>query len=171
MLPDPAIVCLTNADPGKTRWYGTEMSPRNRNVAFAEPQQHVIDPTNPGGALDDGIENRLQSVGERLMIPSTSAVAVWCSKASRNSALRSWISLNNRTFSMAITACEAKVFSSATCLSVKGFTSVRRRPMEPIATPFLASREREGPSGSQTVVRTHCLPETRPFRSAGQPHG
>ena len=29
------------------------------------------------------------SVGDRLMIPSTSAVAVWCSRASRNSALRS----------------------------------------------------------------------------------
>ena len=35
---------------------------------------------------------------------STSLVAVWCSRASRNSALRSWISLNSRTFSMAITA-------------------------------------------------------------------
>ena len=24
-----------------------------------EPQHHVIDPTNPGGALDDGVEDRL----------------------------------------------------------------------------------------------------------------
>ena len=28
-------------------------------LSFAESQQHVIDPTNPGGALDDGIEHRL----------------------------------------------------------------------------------------------------------------
>src|SRR5262245_58207249 len=59
VLPDPAIVCLTNADPRKTRWYGTEVSPRNRNVAFAEPQQHVINPANLGRALYDGIQYRL----------------------------------------------------------------------------------------------------------------
>jgi hypothetical protein len=34
---------------------------------------------------------------------STSAVAVWCSSASRNSALRSPSSLNKRTFSIAMT--------------------------------------------------------------------
>ncbi|TKS58070.1 MAG: hypothetical protein EWM72_03243 [Nitrospira sp.] len=40
------------------------MSPRNKTVPLAESQHHVIDPTNPGGALDDGIEHRLH-VGRR----------------------------------------------------------------------------------------------------------
>ena len=35
------------------------MSPRNHNVPFAESQYHVIDPTDPRGAFDDGIEDRL----------------------------------------------------------------------------------------------------------------
>ena len=35
------------------------MSPRNHGVSLAESQHHVIDPTNPGGALDDGVEHRL----------------------------------------------------------------------------------------------------------------
>ena len=56
--------------------YGTKMSPRNHSVPLAESQQHVIDPANPRGALDDGVETGCTSVGERLMMPSTSAVAV-----------------------------------------------------------------------------------------------
>ena len=40
------------------------MSPRNHNVPLAESQHHVIDSTNPSGALDDGIEHRLH-VGRR----------------------------------------------------------------------------------------------------------
>ena len=35
------------------------MSPDNHSVPLAESQHHVIDPTNPGGALDDGVEDRL----------------------------------------------------------------------------------------------------------------
>ena len=35
------------------------MSPRNHSVSLAESQQHVINPTNPRGALDDGVEDRL----------------------------------------------------------------------------------------------------------------
>ena len=35
------------------------MSPRNHSVPLAESQHHVIDPTNPGRALDDGVEHRL----------------------------------------------------------------------------------------------------------------
>ena len=52
------------------------MSPQNHSVSLVESQQHVIDPTNPRRALDNGVKHRLQSVGERLMMPSTSAVAV-----------------------------------------------------------------------------------------------
>ena len=39
------------------------MSPRNQSVSLAESQQHVIDPTNPRGALDNGVEYRLHVRG------------------------------------------------------------------------------------------------------------
>ena len=35
------------------------MSPRNQTVPLTESQHHVINPANPRGALDDGIEHRL----------------------------------------------------------------------------------------------------------------
>ena len=35
------------------------MSPRNHSVPLAESQHHVINPTNPRRALDDGVEHRL----------------------------------------------------------------------------------------------------------------
>ena len=56
-----------------------------------------------------------RSVGERQMTRRISLVAVCCSSASVRSALRAWSSLNRRTFSMAITAWSAKVWSSAIC--------------------------------------------------------
>ena len=52
------------------------------------------------------------------MTLSTSAVAVCCSSDSRSS-------LSSRVFSMAMTACAAKLVSSSICLSVKGLTSWR----------------------------------------------
>ena len=39
------------------------MSPRNHSVPLAESQHHVINPTNPRGALDDGVEHRLHVRG------------------------------------------------------------------------------------------------------------
>ena len=39
------------------------MSPRNHSVPLAESQHHVIDPTNPCCALDDGVEDRLHVRG------------------------------------------------------------------------------------------------------------
>ena len=54
------------------------------------------------------------SVGERLITPRISPVAVCRSSASLNSALRACSSSNNRTFSTAITAWAAKVLSSST---------------------------------------------------------
>ena len=44
-------------------------------------------------------------------------------------------SVNSRTFSMAMTACAAKVSRSSICASVNGRTSVRRITMAPIGTP------------------------------------
>ena len=75
------------------------------------------------------------SVGEDAITRSTSLVAVCCSRASVRSRLRSCSSLNNRTFSMAITAWSAKVLSRAICFSEKGRTWVRRKWMTPRATP------------------------------------
>ena len=51
------------------------------------------------------------SVSELLMTFSTSDVAVCCSSASVSSAVRACTSSNSRTFSIAITAWSAKVFS------------------------------------------------------------
>src|SRR5262249_8392940 len=44
-------------------WDRTKMSTRNASVSLAESQHHVINPTNPGGALDDGVEHRLHIRG------------------------------------------------------------------------------------------------------------
>ena len=55
-----------------------------------------------------------------------SPVAVCCSRASVSSRFRASSSVNSRTFSMAMTAWSAKVFASSICLSVKGWTSLRR---------------------------------------------
>jgi hypothetical protein len=59
-----------------------------------------------------------RSPGELLMTRNTSAVAVCCSSASR-------VSVNNRAFSIAMTACAAKFCSSAICLSVNGRISAQ----------------------------------------------
>ena len=92
------------------------MSPRNHDVPLAESQHHVIDPTNPRRALDDGVEHRLhvrrraaddaEHLGRcRLMLQGLAQFCV---------ALLS--SLNSRTFSMAITAWSAKVFKKCDLL-------------------------------------------------------
>src|SRR5262245_36674059 len=39
------------------------MSSHDHSVTFAESQQHVINPTHPCGALDDGIQDRLHVRG------------------------------------------------------------------------------------------------------------
>src|SRR6266545_942393 len=39
------------------------MRPWYQSVSLLKPQQHVIDPTNPGGALDDSFEDRLHIRG------------------------------------------------------------------------------------------------------------
>ncbi len=54
---------------------------------------------------------------ERLMTLRTSLVAVCCSSASVRSRFRASSSWNSRTFSMAMTAWSAKVWSRSTCLS------------------------------------------------------
>ena len=124
------------------------MSPRQPSVPLVESQHHVINPTNPSGALDDSVEDRLH-VGRRaaddaehlgrcgLMLQGLAQFRV----ALLNS-------LNSRTFSMAITAWAAKVSSSLICFSEKGRTSVRRIMIAPIAIP----------SRSNGVARTVRMP-------------
>src|SRR5262249_22064226 len=58
MLAHPAIVSLISR-PRIANGYGTKMRSRNQRAVLVEPQHHVINPTNPGGALDNCIEHRL----------------------------------------------------------------------------------------------------------------
>jgi hypothetical protein len=78
---------------------------RRNSPAFAREPRVTLRSTRAG-----------DSVGELLMTLRISAVAVCRSSASL-------VSLNRRTFSIAITAWSAKVFSSAICFSVNGRTS------------------------------------------------
>ena len=59
MLAHPAKLWLISTDLDAGNGYRTEMSPRNHIVSLVESQHHVINPTNPRGALDDGVEDRL----------------------------------------------------------------------------------------------------------------
>ena len=52
-----------------------------------------------------------------------------------SSVVRACSSVKSRTFSIAMTAWSAKVWSSAICLSVNGRTSARRMVIAPIAAP------------------------------------
>ena len=59
MLAHPAICGASTTDFGPAKRDGTKMSPRNEQRSSRESQHHIINPTNPGGALDDGVKNRL----------------------------------------------------------------------------------------------------------------
>src|SRR5688572_19654417 len=64
LLAQPARYRLVDTYLDTSRSYRTKMSPQNHSIALAESQHHVINPANPGGALDDGIKYRLH-VGRR----------------------------------------------------------------------------------------------------------
>src|SRR5262245_53106814 len=59
VLPHPAKSWFINTDLDASGGYRTKMGPQNHSVPIAESQHHVINPTNPGRALDDGVEHRL----------------------------------------------------------------------------------------------------------------
>ena len=116
------------------------MSPRNQFVSLVESQRHVINSANPGGALDDGVEDRLhvrrraandaEHLGRRsLMLQSLAQFCVALLDLLKQAHI----------CSMAITAWSAKVLRRAICLSVKGSTVVRRMRIAPIATPSRTS--------------------------------
>ena len=105
--------------------------------------------TQRGRILDDRVEDRLESVGELEITRRISAVAVCCSRASVRSAFLACSSVSNRAFSMAMAAWSAKVVTSSTCLSVKGWTSgagLRSR----------RSRRPHASIGTARIVR--CIP-------------
>src|SRR5215813_4457966 len=52
-----------NTDLHTTKRYRPKMGSLNHNVLLPESQKHVINPTNPRGALDDGVEHRLHVRG------------------------------------------------------------------------------------------------------------
>src|SRR5262245_64413431 len=63
MITQPAKLWRINADLDAADRYGTNMSSCNQSVPLAESQIHVIDPTNPGRALNDSVEDRLHIGG------------------------------------------------------------------------------------------------------------
>ena len=72
------------------------------------------------------LENGLQLAGRaRDDLEHLRLVAVCCSSDSVRSSVRWRSSLSSRVFSMAMTACAAKFFTSSICLSVNGRTSWR----------------------------------------------
>ncbi len=72
------------------------------------------------------------SVGELLMTRRMSALAVWLASAS-------FVSLNRRTFSIAITAWSANVCSRLISAGANGRTSLRSREIAPTASPSRSS--------------------------------
>src|SRR5215471_6417204 len=65
MLAHPTNPGLINIELIDTCGYGyrTKMSPQNHRVSIVESQHCVINAANPGGALDDGVEDWLHVSG------------------------------------------------------------------------------------------------------------
>src|SRR5262249_14555727 len=63
VLAHPTHMWRIDTDLNAVRGHGTEMSHRNQSVVLIEPQHHVINPTNPRRALNDGVQNRLHVRG------------------------------------------------------------------------------------------------------------
>ncbi len=63
VLAHPVEKGLINTDLNASYWNRTEMGTLNHSVALAESQNNVINPANPRGALDDGVEDRLHIRG------------------------------------------------------------------------------------------------------------
>src|SRR5262245_35248673 len=63
MLPHPEKLCCINSDLESANSYRTKMSSRNHSFPLTESEHHVVNPTNPCGALDDGVKHRLHVRG------------------------------------------------------------------------------------------------------------
>ena len=77
MLAHPAILWLIDTDLDAANGYGTKMSPRNR-VTFPSRSRSTTSsiPQTRAALSTMASSTGCTSVGERLMMPSTSAVAV-----------------------------------------------------------------------------------------------
>ncbi len=59
-LAHPATsVATVDTDLDAANGYRTKVSAASKQISHRRAQHHVIDPTNPRGALDDGVEHRL----------------------------------------------------------------------------------------------------------------
>src|SRR5262245_56429566 len=63
MLAHPAILWLINTAFDASNGYGTKVSPRSRSVSVLESRHHIVNSTNPGGGLHDGVEHGLHVGG------------------------------------------------------------------------------------------------------------
>ena len=140
------------------------MSPRNHSVPVAESQQHVIDPANPGGALDDGVEDRLHVRGRAA--DDAEHLGRRCLMLQRLAQFR--VALLDFLEQPHVLDGDdglgsAKVSSSLICLSEKGRTSVRLMLITPIGVPSLSI-------GVLRIVRTPSeLPRSREIRFSPLP--
>ena len=96
------------------------MSDEEKPIAFPSEDLGIRRLAEPSRALRHGIEHRLDVRRRARDTFKMSPVAVCCSSAS-------FVSLNSRTFSMAMTAWSAKVFSNSTWLCENKPTSRRAR--------------------------------------------
>ena len=63
MLAHPAKPWLISTDLAMGGMVWAQMSPRNQTRSLRRSQQNVINPANPGGALNDSVEHRLHVGG------------------------------------------------------------------------------------------------------------
>ncbi len=118
------VLFITSIPTGETFSLATKcsISPSNRNTLAKRASQRRTAlramQSNTGCTFD----------GELAMTLKISAVAVCRSSASL-------VSLNKRTFSIAITACSAKVFSNSICVSGKGRAAARKMLIAPTGCP------------------------------------
>src|SRR5262249_1573709 len=63
MLAHPVMPWVINADLDTAQRYWTKMGALNHSVVLAESQYHVIYAANTGGALDNGVQYRLDIGG------------------------------------------------------------------------------------------------------------
>src|SRR4029450_12987459 len=59
--PVKSWIVTADLDANMRNW--TKMSACNHSAVFAKAQYHIVDPTNPGGTLDNGVEDRLHIGG------------------------------------------------------------------------------------------------------------
>src|SRR5262244_3656329 len=62
-LPHPTEQLRVNANLDRAMMYGAKMSPGNHDISRTKPKMYIVDPTNPGGAFNNGVEHRLHIRG------------------------------------------------------------------------------------------------------------